>query len=92
MLTGRIPPLVLIAALGPSSHDCMIASLGIRARCPSLYKHAANAISNMGKKSGDTGGDGKATAWRVYVPAGVPIVRRIAGLTDALGLRIILLL
>ncbi|CAM9734945.1 unnamed protein product, partial [Laminaria digitata] len=55
----------------------------LRARCPSLYKHAANVISSMGTGSrgdgdgdgdgGTDGGDGKPPAWRVYAPAGVPI-------------------
>lgn len=66
--------------------------MGIRARCPSLYKHAASVISRMGRESqgdggvmddggdgvSDTAGGGKSPAvsvWRVYAPAGVPIVR-----------------
>lgn len=80
-----------------------IASLGTRARCPSLYKHATNVISSMGTGSrgdgdgdgdgGTDGGDGKPPAWRVYAPAGVPIVSgRITDLTVDLGLKIVLLL
>lgn len=51
--------------------------LVFRARCPSLYQHAATAISRGSTEPPETrakNAKGRAVAWRVCSPAGIPMV------------------
>lgn len=71
----HVSPLLLVN--GTALYCACFASHGKRARCPCLYKHAAAAVARQAGEPREEDDEGRAAAWRVCTPAGVPIVRRM---------------